>query len=460
MFDTEICYSITNMLEKFENSVTKQADKEINPKVELEKILVKYKRCSLVDIPDDELSAIGYEKIIKKIVDQEDVVTIKPIGYSQKKQEEHESKLAEKIRHTPFGPIEVFLSKKEISSRRLSPAEFKALETRIREIEYLAELPNLELYVENEYFERMVSEYKGSPLAFLRDNFLEFIESSKVNFGADRNNLSFDIFSSDSLLSLITWGVNNFSERIREMSDYDRDEHGEIFLSAQKALNYFELLEKSKGFFSDLPAFERIWQEHLNYPYLEMHDYDRKESPQIFNYCRKNNLVTCQDVIVNLFATYLEGKHLPEVAKEVRDAKNIKEINNLLITEQKNLPRDWVEKEKRLKERIKQATIEEKKELSSQLKDIQETKEGRKKILLGLEQFFSSPAIAVQFFNRIIKELQDCLVHKGDKVEVDFYLDASVDAKYDKDPGQVSGDCTKGMPLPFLESNYAYNVKV
>jgi hypothetical protein len=79
---------------------------------------------------------------------------------------------------------------------------------------------------------------------------------------------------------------------------------------------------------------------------------------------------------------------------------------------------------------------------------------------LPLVEAFERPKLAALNLNRLFDDLQSVLLTSTTE-ENTYTFDSGIDETLDADPGVVSGDCTEGNPLPFLDPyNGLYNVKV
>lgn len=80
--------------------------------------------------------------------------------------------------------------------------------------------------------------------------------------------------------------------------------------------------------------------------------------------------------------------------------------------------------------------------------------------LLPFLEAFGRPEMIARKYNRLFDELQAALF--ASTVDSRTYtFRADVDEALDADPGKISGDCTAGISLPFLDPNNSlYNVKV
>jgi hypothetical protein len=94
---------------------------------------------------------------------------------------------------------------------------------------------------------------------------------------------------------------------------------------------------------------------------------------------------------------------------------------------------------------------------------VNETKKAIKQAgreLDGLASVFGRPYEISRRINKYFDDIQETL-HGGSREKVELVFVSDVDKELDKDPGKVSGDCTEGVPLPFLDSgNRLFNVKV
>jgi hypothetical protein len=108
-------------------------------------------------------------------------------------------------------------------------------------------------------------------------------------------------------------------------------------------------------------------------------------------------------------------------------------------------------------------TIEEKKLLSKQKKELDEQSRKENFFIEGLNQYIRQYETVAKFFEQYLDKIEaDCFrIYKNESKKQDYYFDATINPELDKDPGQISGDCTTGKPLPFSDPSIpVYNVKV
>lgn len=79
--------------------------------------------------------------------------------------------------------------------------------------------------------------------------------------------------------------------------------------------------------------------------------------------------------------------------------------------------------------------------------------------LRGLDELLNFPSHYRDAVMVKIKELESTLLTRASG-SVSLQLDTTPNARLDKDPGELSGDCTAGKPLEFGEATGLHNVRV
>ncbi|HTE21662.1 MAG TPA: hypothetical protein VK674_01330 [Candidatus Limnocylindria bacterium] len=99
-------------------------------------------------------------------------------------------------------------------------------------------------------------------------------------------------------------------------------------------------------------------------------------------------------------------------------------------------------------------------EAESQLKLAKKTQKEVATLANGVADILDKPRVLADYFNHAFDGLQKYLL-TSNTASVTLSLVSDVDPVLDANPGEVSGDCTDGLPLPFLDpETRLYNIKV
>lgn len=425
---------------------------------------------SIDDIPDEELGKINWERYAPGCIR-----AIEPLINGLERITEGKERA--KRENQPF--VELSFGAEVLSSvaRRVPAALMGKLNKIFDQIYH--QTYDLQEPGEYEEFTEIVSEYKNSGLDYFRKLFSDFIEENLSaylgeinpdqprNFSLCSNHFLGTFFSGEHLPSLIEGLTADYFEiKIEDYKSLNGDR--EEYISKEKSQELSLAIDRSQGKLLDPQILQQALKKIFQGDFIDSEGGSglvKKWIPGIEDYCQKNNLVSRLDVAKHFFVLYLKNlknENFFEITEKLSMANSLEEIQAIFKTQKSILPDALLEKQKEAKNAMKTATINEKISLSGQLKNLEQDKNHYKKLMMGLDEFFSCHEMAAIFFHRKIKEVRDFLTGKArEKESLNFYLNAAPDLKYDKDPGKTSGDCTEGRPLPFSEKGMLlYNVKV
>ena len=423
---------------------------------QVEELLEKYKNPG--DIPQKELDGIGYVKLEGRkkntlLMPEERLKNIGRVDIPEQKQE------VEAKKELVFGKIEVPYSGTDISGKNFQGQALKKLESMFESISRFREHDTSEYKMEKIYS-------LDTNLAFLFRDFKEFIKSSgseykPIESGLDENQLIELLFDYETLYPLILHAGNELDEPENFYSEYlDVDEQPVI--SSSNAKKMHSDLEKIKGRVADVSGLEKEFQDLMNSKtHSKDHGSIRETYPEVFVFCKDHGLENLHQVVVHFFSRYLTKNEMPDLAAKLSKAKNIQQIREAFqaTSSDKDLDRE----EKVLREKIKLANNEEKRQLSGEFKKIKERKKRKVQIQKGLQAYFNLPQFVAKLNRKQVVSIQEFLVTRGDNSQKEsrLYLDATWNPKLDSNPGVVSGDCTINRPLPFDNLKIpVFNVKV
>jgi len=236
-----------------------------------------------------------------------------------------------------------------------------------------------------------------------------------------------------------------------------RDDDGSI--GTLKSRDMYDELTRLEGFFGDVPELTRIFEQRLSEPVTNSDKSEVNQTEQ--EYLGSLGISNFSDFVRRTFPGYLESIGLSQMADQIAKTPELSSVSSEL----KNLDGadPYLQEEKRLRALIKAGSIEEKKELSGKLKEVDAVRKKRLQVKKGVEEYFDSPQVTSDISQMRVKEVKEYLVsgkvHPGDTAT--YTLDATPNPELDKNPGKVSGDCTEGRPLPFNRPEIpVYNVKV
>lgn len=405
-------------------------------------------------IPEADLNTVGYLR--EKIEDGWRLVPIERVDQLAKERLAEQVKIDVKIEKTPLKGVCVQVPETDIPFRQLFDEDVIRLANRVED---LIRFTEISYNTAGGLIRHTLS--PDSPYRYFFDDFSKFLDHSK-------DKQRFQEKEIDKLKGVIfvdcSLGYSDFSDIMQEGSDsfvqsFTEDAKGGTILPS-KTETIFTFFERQRGVSTDMHLLNEEFQDVLNEK-VDIGKHPEKEYPQLLHYIASHKLRNNYALITNTCGAYLEYMALGDIATTLQHTMSPHEAIKLL--QEVNFAQYLDEERKTIKARIQSASVEEKKQFSKQLKEIEREIKRRRQIQNGMLEYFSSPQLVAKIVGDKISNIQELLVNdkKGTEQSATLYLDATPDPTYDKDPGVVSGDCTEGQPLPFREPSVPlYNTKV
>lgn len=400
---------------------------EKTPSERLMELMHQY--TSIKDIPDAELLAIGYFR-----TEDGQISSVK----SEQETSPYKQAMEKKRQNAPFDEIAITLQKKEIMTRRLNASE-------IRRLRQTTNTDDLKV--------EMKTFFQNEDAGYFKETFINFLKKIKFDqFDIKKLSESCEFMMG---ITLMLW-EDTIERQIEIMTDES--------ISTEESSRLLSLLNKKKGIFLDKDYwrgrfFENIDEDaegntRLGYPIIVLSDFAQ-------TYFKEKNLHTFEQAMLHLCREFLLSQGFIDVAAIIESCRTLVEMREKIKTTQKrDLPSGKLEIE--LRKTMRDQTPEEKRTQSSRLKTIEEAVRKERKIVSGMGDFFLPDTLIVDFYRSRIKKIEKMLIASTtEKSSVDFFLDGRPNDKLDRDPGEMSGDCTAGKPLPFKDPDIpVYNIKV
>lgn len=408
------------------------------------------------NIPEDELEKIGYYRSGPGSITKLGFETAKDLfeanGFKFSK---------EKSDKIPFERIDIALVVESQATRYLDEEESKKVLNAIQE--------------------NFSSLYNKSPKSFLQENIDKssffklwsfILEDLKQNeegrVGGDREISSLlveDVFfyepqrMVDGLSSFLY--VDGFGPggSISRLYDYYDDD---LVISRQGAQKLLIDLERVRGQSADVGELEKSFEDYLQRNIFENDD-SYEFIDDLIKYLEDNQLFTNFDLAKHIFIKFLRKNNFDDLAEELALVRDRKDLIITLDNYKNTLSPDLHQEEIELKKKFSNSSPEEKSDISVRLKEIKKIRQFRKHILNGLKEWVNYPRLLAGEVNKAVRDSQNLLISSGpgNKGEIDLTLIGTPDIKLDTDPGALSGDCTKGRPLPFADHEIpVFNIKV
>lgn len=422
---------------------SKEKPKLINNVVNSNKLLELAKLYGLSGIPNNELESIGYIRNQDGSITREDAIT---------RRKAKDESFNEKIENKPFGLIKMTLPEKELFFRRVDSLEIEKIKAFLKKAELNL---NFDAFIKQTFG-------KENKIPFLLNEVMNYLyiagyKDEEIKYLMEEFEIPLEGFLSEKIFELE-------GELPFDNLAWQADESEDSFLGDEKTKEFYEKLEKLKGKFSDVAALEEAKQKHHDkIKWIDSDDTEvllENECSSIFNEKIKNNeIVTGEQICIAFFKEFLAAKGFQKVLEKINQCINYSAFKSGL---QEIKPEEFpsFEEGKKMKDLVRRSSIEEKKKLSTAGKNLKEKIAFEKDIIKGMIEYCNTPELTASFFSRLIKKMQNVLYQKGKNQEMTFYIDGTPDPQMDKDPGQISGDCTEGKPLPFEDPNtLVYNVK-
>lgn len=408
------------------------------------------------NIPLDELEQIGYTRM--ELLDGG--TKVRPLNYVPRVDNTAEF-LRKKKEKAPFGEISVQYSGTEANFRFFDEEAMIQLRRKYQGIDFL---DNFER--DHDYdLVSLLSEYdETSPLIVFKNDFIRYLQTESEGKSGTKSieqipvdDIEDWVFKWISSVPLIGSISENLTVRpLDEYSEWD-DERGNI-ISKEKSHELYNDMDRAYGVIDDVSIHRRTYHDQMDND-LGLENFPG-EYPEMESFIEDHEIRSSFQFMQYFFARYLRNIGQSEFADQFNAVKSIQEATQLV--EGSTLAQKMIEQEKRLRRQIKDAPVEEKRNLSGELKRITDMKKRILQIQLGMKQFLTLPEYISGIYHRAVKNVQNDLVGGGSEQTSGFlYLDGTPNDELDADPGKVSGDCTQGMPLPFDRPEVpAYNVKV
>jgi hypothetical protein len=422
--------------------------KETSP---LDLLMGLKRKYSNQEIPDEELEKIGYYK--EQIPGG---VSYKLIGVgkshqekSQEKKNDRAERMRLKIENRPFDQLTIQISRENRAFRK-----FIGYDT-----DHLTNQVNIE------YFDIGISVYDlfklylpDSPVRYFRVEMMGFLE--EIDFLDD---LLFDYFLHDTFTTEIFDRSPIFQKEFSTSDFAEFTEDQEWVLDTNGSEKIYELLEREHGVAQDVPRFIEVRNELLNSK-VSIPDwiinFNQEESEQYTRYTTEHGLQTNFEVFKHFLCSYIDHLGLVELSKVLFQLSSLEEIKQAVRNA--DFLGELKKQEKALTKTIREADIEEKKKISSELSKLKAEIHHLIKIKNGILEYCDFAEPFSLMIKRQIRKVQDKLKRSIGEIAIDDFmvLDGKPNFELDEDPGKISGDCTENLPLPFSEPGIAlYNVK-
>lgn len=460
----------------------KPKDDANTPKTPFEKVTELTKLYGGADkVPDELLAKNGYSR-------REDG-TLAPVGLEVKKMRALEQKNAEK----PFEPFSVTLTA-EKSPRQIDWAKLGRIEELQERIDYFTGY-----YTEYRYLEDIASPDVLERSKQLKKDLIRAGATSDFE-RALRGEILYsltNVYPENPVQRKIEGStIPSGGVRLLDMVGHYEDEVGG-FMSKFAVKKLSEIAEHERGTVTDIDEIYKHFDEdlHLNEP-LEL--FDGEEALHIFNeqgndgglfpqnkwwdgHSKQDYKNEMNKLLAELkekgietkgqYIMYTVGKLLDELfprtegesySDETVKIAGAEEMARYLFdVEQKQIEAAKL-RLKEAKEKLKNTPFGQEGRTEAE-NELTQAKEALKEVnskILPLREAFERPRYVAHKANQAYDALSELLMGGNDgAVEMRFVAD--IDQELDADPGKVSGDCTEGAPLPFLNpENGLYNIKV
>ena len=226
-------------------------------------------------------------------------------------------------------------------------------------------------------------------------------------------------------------------------------------ISNKNAENIWQDLEKLKSQVTDHAEIEQLFEEKLpQMRLLPYKGYRRNAAPEYYSDFNK---------YIKIFAQLLASKGFSNVATQLGASQSLADAR-LIVSEA--LRANEVSQQFKTDDK---AFIKRRASLTDEAEIYQNNidrsllkKEFKQKMqaLRGVNGILNMPALFADTFSRKISDLQKNFVSTESDPSITITLDATHDYEKDQNPGEISGDCTEGKPLPFNQNVGLHNVKV
>ena len=417
----------------------------------LTSLLAKYLRADL--IPNAELNAIGYTRTVDGTISKTEAIAIRQQADAVKA-EKNRIALEKKITSAPFAEIPVCLKSAHSYRRIDNRTEFKALDKRLQNI---------------------------FDFDSLRIQYIEVLSATDPDID-QLFNIFLDLSEQHSIIEFTNWFVDpacymfgddvlsrEEGQRISDLYWRNTGIDQLAFLTSMQSQEIFMALERLKSRLNDADEIERKKNEYKIETLESRAKIEHIDEEVLVNTSRflgielnhDTLMIECMVRVVQLLAR----EQLPSLINQNLDAiKDPVRLQAKLRALEKDM--SWSEEFNRwqaLKSSLKSASIEQKRAQSMELQSLRKAVDSQQCMLRGLAKLLDLYSVFAHALNQEINKVQRHLVRsaKDQEIDAEFFLDGRPNEVLDKDPGEMSGDCTKGKPLPFAESDIPlYNIKI
>lgn len=404
------------------------------------------------NIPEANLTELGY---MRKIVDGN--VSLVPVELERKRDEENAelaNRLETKKGDTPFERFSISIGGAPNEYRFIHSPDMPVLESRLMHVgETLSAF-------EGGYEEETVLRelFPSNPLPAFWSDMKELL-NGEVNVPGDKHGFQVSILHNNCFFMPLdqvgssVYGV--FPDAEKFLEDRIDEANGELNTKASGRMH--TELERIKGRVTDKTVLNSAFNSYLDKLLTEL--LDPNDFKDVIEYCNALGLRSVRDVVNYYTDKYLEDLISEEDRARFNSVPSYEEKAKIIRAAKTNA--ELSSEEAVLKAKIKSAPVEEKKQLSGKLKQLDQERRRRAKKRMGVANFFSLPDLLASTYEEEINNVQRFLANPGRMGTQVYVLDPTPDPVLDKNPGRVSGDCTDGRPLPFDDPDVpVYNVKI
>lgn len=393
-------------------------------------------------IPETDLESIGY---VRKITEDGLVRLMPQERLLELSQKDPDWELSTKVRQKPFDRIPVELPTVGQPFRFISKDERKVLGKKLEYVEW-AFYPNW---------------HDGTGVTDPVENVdprAQNLRTFSVDFIGYLTQEGIDQQSATALICqpLPVRGSRDFKFEYDDFLDKFSEQDKSI--SPTNSREMYDELNRLGGYYGDMDQLRGDFRFRLNQLIV---DYSLLVDDVLMEKLEGQGVNTYSDFIRRYFPRYLGINGMPQMAAAISQSQSLETVVDEL--KKLDLTDPWRNDERELKSRLRTASPEERIKINANLKTLEGAIKTRRQIRQGVLDYLDSPHVYVDICKREVKESQDFLEagKSQQSGQAQFYLDATPNVELDKNPGQISGDCTADKPLPFDRPDIlAYNVKV
>lgn len=397
---------------------------------------------SLSDIPKDKLDELNYE-----VIEEEDGPKLKLKNSNSQNLQIKKNKKVDL-----FGELELIVLRNPQGIIQIQSDEtYRLFEQKLK------------LFVRNElsFTDSMFNFLaKNESLSRFRLNFSKYLNT----FNDSDQDILYRIFDLDddagaspTPTSPAWFGLNIDSDTILNLAagtelEYATSEKAEIDIE--------ELISKLK----DDDELKRIYYSRISgndwSSFKEYCDSQSKKEIKL-NYLAQfyNGEYTVENVFIHHISDYFKMNLLDHVARGIASCNSIDEVEKYLSNVGSDKLTSFYDK-KQLTERIKDVSPKEKSILSQKLKEAKFKLGKEKQIVDDVKTYLNGYKLMANKILKKFKSFINLIYDENDKIEDEKWtLDGRINEQLDKNPGEVSGDCTNKSPLPFYRPD-THNLKL